>query len=213
MKNVRKNLFVGALVACAVVATAAAKYYGLARTHGAARQVPYTITWRVTDWEGGKVTGAYTETRYVSSSGNWRSVKQFSDGRTEETFAEAGRGVFLLKPAEGKMVFLSGHEIHKRDPEAQRRSPNYVGSDTLLGYAVHKVEQRQGETSVVFSHAAALNGDMIGMSQRDGDCGFSVEPVSIVEGEPGREALAHGELPADYEHYRKLHGKDPAANP
>jgi hypothetical protein len=68
---------------------------------GAKRRVAYTIVWQATNYdEGGKVTPAFVETRYVSASGSWRSIKRFPDGRVAEMFCDVGRGTFNYLPVD-----------------------------------------------------------------------------------------------------------------
>ena len=41
----------------------------------------FTIVWQATAYHSdGKVELDYTETRYVSSTGNWRGVRQYANG-------------------------------------------------------------------------------------------------------------------------------------
>lgn len=57
---------------------------------------PYTIVWRVTDYDAqGNATLRYTETRNVDSAGRWHNVKAFAEGGREVSFREPGQGLFI----------------------------------------------------------------------------------------------------------------------
>jgi hypothetical protein len=65
----------------------------------------YTIVWRVTEYyPDGTNRPRYLETRQVSASGKWHTVKNGGD-TNEESFGEPGKGVFIK--GRQKMYFVS----------------------------------------------------------------------------------------------------------
>jgi hypothetical protein len=56
-------------------------------------------------YDDGRIVETYTETRYVSGNGDWRSVKQFHGGPVKESVGIVGRGVFAVEKKEKKLRF------------------------------------------------------------------------------------------------------------
>lgn len=195
------------LLCCSVLVTL---YVKVAMSRRAPRQVPYTIVWRVTTTDAnGNAEEEYTETRYVSSNGNWHTIKQFPDGQTQEGFAEVGRGVFAISPKHQKMFFLSGHDLSKVDAESLRRSSNFVRTETILGYTAYVSKQvREGTTLEVY-RVLELNGAQVKHIFTNGSSTLVFEPVSITPGEPAADKLKHKEYPMDSGVYMQMHGDAP----
>lgn len=164
----------------------------------------YTIVWQVTDYDArGNGTPVYTETRYVSSSGKWRSIKEYSDGKREEVFAEVGRGVFAKR--DQKLHFLSGYApLPLRNAAGFMKSPNYLRTETVLGQltvVVKPVNDFDGNFEIFF--APSLNGEIKTISR--GEVTTVKEPVSLTFGQPDPTLLKTADdLPVDYNHYNEL---------
>ncbi|HEX8137342.1 MAG TPA: hypothetical protein VF544_07105 [Pyrinomonadaceae bacterium] len=195
------------LLCCSVLLTLGVK---VAMSRRAPRQVPYTIVWRVTTTDAnGNAEEDYTETRYVSSNGNWHTIKQYPDGQTQEGFAEVGRGVFALSPKHQKMFFLSGHDVSKADAESLRQSPNFVRTETILGYTAYVSKQvREGTTLEVY-RVPELDGAQVKHVFNNGSATVVFEPVSILAGELAADKLRHKEYPMDNGVYTETHGEAP----
>jgi hypothetical protein len=172
----------------------------------------YTITWQATDYDAdGTATPLYSVTKYVSSSGNWRSVRHYPDGTVEETFAEVGRGTFAKRGQ--KLHYLSGASGGRAvTAEGLLKSPDFLRTETVLGQQAIVVkaagEKSDSPVRAEFYCAPALGGDDIKVVLRRGEKTLMEEPVSLVFGEPDPSLLKASEnLPVDYEHFRKLHGQ------
>lgn len=204
---------------CVVVATTAMMLSPQGQSPAASNQARalrsgYTITWEgVFRHPDGTVEEAYTETRYVSSNGNWHSIKKYSEkngDRVEEAFAEVGRGVFSIRSWDGnKMQFLSEHQASQpADPENYRRSPQYVRTAEILGYKAYVLRERNGDVIVDRWFAPSLGGDVIKHIYRskseDGIFVRVLQPVSIVMGEPDAEKMKHPEYPVDYRIHNRV---------
>lgn len=195
------------LLCCSVLVTLGVKVVMSGR---APLQVPYTIVWKVTTTDAnGNTEYDYTETRYVSSNGNWHTIKQFPDGQTQEGFAEVGRGVFAINPQQQKMFFLSGHDVSKLDVETLRQSPKFTRVETILGYSAYVSRQAQENTSLEVYRAPALNGDQIKHVFNNGSATVVFEPISITPGEPPADKLRHQEYPMDNSIHTQTHGDAP----
>lgn len=162
-------------------------------------RVGYTIVWKGIFYDrSGNAQVAYTESRYVSSRGNFRSVKLYPDGRRWETIAEVGRGVFSIRDG---------------SPTMQYRSP-YVGSvvtpkncariELVLGYTACVQVSRTGTVMIERYLAFALNGDIIKHVYRDSSLTRILEPISITLGEPPPALLQGKNLPVEYTQYRQI---------
>lgn len=166
----------------------------------------YTITWQVTAYEEkGAATPLYLETRYVSSNGNWRGVKQFPDGKIEESFAEVGEGVFIKRGE--KMHFLSNHSLPPaRTVEGFLKSPNYLRTETVLGHTAIVIKAMNDPVGrAEFFYAPILNSD-IKIIHRGGRTTVQ-EPISLVFGEPDAAQVKMPKgLTVDRTNFEKLHG-------
>jgi hypothetical protein len=178
------------------------------------KQLPYTVVWEETahDTETGKATLRHTETRYVASNGNWRSIKRYADGKTEDMFAEVGRGVYVQR--KDKMIFLSNHSLPGMVVTAEgfRNSPDYLRTETILGLeamVMKPMNEPPGRNEAY--RVPALGGDFI-KTISYGKITLVKEPVSITFGEPDAALVKMPDgLPVDRSHFEKLHGT-PANN-
>src|SRR5947208_7021961 len=102
-----KRIFVISLVSI-VVAVVCCVTFGLGKNQ---RLVPYTIVLKATDFDQrGIGQEAFSEIKYVSSRGNWRSVKSFRSGFTLEQYARVGRGIFTIDNNQKKMYFQAPYD-------------------------------------------------------------------------------------------------------
>lgn len=170
----------------------------------------YTIVWQVIDYHSdGKQELNYTETRYVSSTGNWRGVRQYTNGKSDETFGEVGRGVFLHRGR--KLHFLSDYAAPRALlSEAQlRMSPNYLRTDKVLGYEAIVVSSgNRPRTCSEFYKVPAFGGEVLKTVMCHNEQGDKtvLEPISLVLGEPEASSLVTPkDLPVDYEHFKQTH--------
>jgi hypothetical protein len=183
----------------------------------AKRHVPYTIVWQVTSYdERGKATPAFVETRYVSASGSWRSIKRFPDGRVAEMFCDVGRGTFNYSPGQQRLTFMSDcqpRQIMSVDEWRQtlRQSPQFTDVETVAGQEAYLMTV--GDRLKVY-RSPALNGEDIKVIfLLNGKTSSVFEPISLTMGEPDAAMLQHVDLPVDYAPYQKkqeaLKGRQP----
>ena len=204
----KKKMILIGLLCCGVIVTTAVIFQP-GQTN--ANRAGYTIIWKgVFHYTNGNIEETYSETRFVSSSSDWHSIKLYTDGRTLESFAEVGRGVFLIKPEEMNMQFLSHHSSKKPvDPEIYRHSANYVRTEEVLGYTAYVLSETKGNVSIERWIAPDLSGDMIKHVYRnktkEGTFMRVLEPISITLGEPAPELMTHQELPIDFTIYNQKH--------
>jgi len=206
------------LLLAVLVASVAAAAGVLARTQLTKRGAefkPYTITWQGTDYdENGAVIGQYTETRYTARDGRWYSVRRFPNGSRQETFSVPGKGVFVR--AKEKLLFLS--ESPEGPPrtytdEQVRKSPAFLRMDEVLGMPVIVTKTGPGDRIEVY-RAPGLNYDWVKEVQRgeNGVLRSTVEPVSIVMGDPDPSVFKPVDLPVDrsvYEQKEKMRRQSP----
>jgi hypothetical protein len=173
---------------------------------------PYTIVWQTTEYDRqGKATPISTETRYVASNGNWRSIRYYGDGRKDETFAEVGRGVFAV--GRDKLYFLSEHSIPSMEVtlEGFKSAPGYVRTEMVMGLLTvvqHPANDLEGRIDGY--RALSLGGELVKWVSRDATVTTVQEPVNIVLGEPASDLLTTPKgLPIDTSDFNKLHGPPP----
>lgn len=184
----------------AVVAASAGYGIRTALTKPKAVKSPaYTITWQVTDYyEDGTNKPRYLETRYVSSSGKWHSIKDAGVMR-EESFAEVGKGVYIKR--NNRLEMLSGYQPpHRATEDELLKSPNFLRVDTVLGYkAIVVGSGNRPRTGSEFWVVPALGGETIKIVLRSNPAEMKTvyEPVSLTMGEPDPSLVTMRELPVD----------------
>lgn len=132
-------------------------------------------------------------TRYVSSDGSVRAITREADGRVSSDYLyESGRGGFYIS-SEQKALTKS----HGVPPEASaeplptaeqlRASPNFVGTEQLLGYTTHIIREMREHGARDRDHyfAPELGRTPLKTVRYSGGEVFVVsEPVSVTFGEP-----------------------------
>jgi hypothetical protein len=205
MKLTLKNLLIVALITLAAFTDGTA-----ARSRLRSRFTPYTVTWRVTDYDAaGNATFRYNETRVTDSGGRWHDLKKHADGHREEAFAEPGRGAFAVH--QDKLMFYSNAPMEPPGVtmETLRASKQFVREDVVAGIpvAVLRVTNDAYPDSALEVYVApSLNGDALKTIITDKYSVRVLEPVALTKGEPDPAALSHPEKPADRSHYERLHG-------
>lgn len=145
--------------------------------------VPYTIMWRMrVQYSDGRIVDTYIEKRYYSSDGNWRGFVQSAMGARIDRVGEAGRGVFIIDGKTKERRFQEPFPGHPHDKP--KESKNYARTETVLGYTVDVLRYEQGDKTHELYRAPDLNGDIIKTVYRDKTVTRTLEPVSIVLGEP-----------------------------
>jgi hypothetical protein len=171
------------LLAVFVCAAALTAFAMQARKAPPPKVVPYTILWRMREQYGdGRVVDTYVERRYYSSDGNWRGFVQSATGSRIDRVGEAGRGVFIVDAKTREKRFHSPFPGHPNDKP--KESKNYVRTETVLGYSADVLKYEQGDKTHELYRAPDLNGDIIKTVYRDKTLTRTLEPVSIVLGEP-----------------------------
>ncbi|HVG28935.1 MAG TPA: hypothetical protein VM864_04370 [Pyrinomonadaceae bacterium] len=148
--------------------------------------VPYTILWRMRErYVDGRIVDTYVERRSYSSDGNWRGFVQSAAGSRIDRVGEAGRGVFIVDGKSKEKRFHWPYPGHPRDKP--KESKDYVRTEIVLGYSADVLRyEQEGKTHELY-RAPDLNGDIIKTVYRDKDVTRTLEPVSIIPGEPPPE--------------------------
>lgn len=128
------------------------------------------------------IVDTYMEKRYYSSDGNWYGFTQSATGARMDRVGEAGRGVFIVDSKTKEKRFHSPFPRHPRDKP--KESKNYVRTGTVLGYSTDVLKYEQGDKTHELYRAPDLNGDIIKTVYRDKTLTRTLEPVSIIMGEP-----------------------------
>jgi hypothetical protein len=166
--------------------------------------VPYTLVSKTVVYQSdGSSVEAYSEVKYVSSKGQWRSVKSFPNGRTLEQFAEVGRGIFTIDKTARKMFFESPFSPQKETVDEMKQIAGYSRTETVMGYATLVFTHATAEGSVEIFRAIDLNGDTVKYIMKRGAVTTVVEPVSIQLGEPAPGTLDHSEYSMDFSKDKK----------
>jgi|GEM_PF-1338268 len=172
------------------------------------KKTAYTIVLQSTEYDAsGKGTAVYTETRYASANGNWYSLRLYANGRSDETFALIGRGVYAKVGS--KLNFLSDYDASNpmMSLEKLQKSPNFVRTETVLGQAAVVLKTGSPDNVVELYRAPSLGGDIIKMVRRAGSETITVlEPLSLTFGEPDASLFKMPNLPVDRKHFEELRG-------
>jgi hypothetical protein len=198
MKGKKVLFLLGALACCALTVL-----FVKAAVNTAQKRVAYTITWRAQDhYDDGRVVEAYTETRYVASSGEWRGLRQMANGVSLETFAEPEKGVFVVDHAVKKIWHASPYTVKTPEAGKRYRGKDYVRSELILGYDTDVIKAERAGKKFEFYQAPGLNGDTIKQTERAANFTRIIEPVSITVGEPSSAQMAHADYPRFASAYR-----------
>jgi hypothetical protein len=180
MRNYRRILF--SILISATVLTVAALALQPKKSKPT-KFVPYTITWRMREQHSdGSVVDTYMEKRYYSSDGNWRGFIQFNNGFRVERVAESGRGVFIIDNKTKEKRLQS--PFPERGNGDAKKDKNYARSESVLGHNADVLKYGQGDATHELYRAADLNGDIIKTVYHDQTVTRTLEPVSIILGEP-----------------------------
>lgn len=199
-----RNLLLTVLITCAA-ATAGVMARTQLKKRGAEFK-PYTIVWQGTEYdERGAVVGQYTETRYKARDGRWYSVRRFPDGRRQETFSVPDKGVFVR--GKDRLIFLSEASKEPRavvSEEEARKSPSFLRSEEVQGLKTFVIKSGPGGRDERYL-APELDYDPIRRVERgeSGNILMTVEPVSIVMGDPDPTAFSPVDLPVDRSFYEE----------
>jgi hypothetical protein len=206
MMKTKKTVVTTLALVVLVICLTASGWLNGAQADRPGNRVAYTIVWHASVlFDDGRIADTFTETRYVSSRDSWRSVKVFSDGTEEESFAEKGRGMFVLDHSE-RMMYRVRPYRRSENPQRLLRSDRYVATHNLLGHTVYQLRHREGDTEVEAFYSPDLNGDLIKQVVRRAGSTMMLEPKSISLGEPTSEQLAH----VEYSRVRMLPENQPA---
>ncbi|HKS29181.1 MAG TPA: hypothetical protein VJS44_15240 [Pyrinomonadaceae bacterium] len=198
MKTHKRAWLLIGILACSAVAILAA-----VKNQKSQKHVPFTITFRAEDrFDDGRVVQAFTETRYVSSSGDWRSLRQLSSGAVIERVGIAGRGVYTIDSQAQKMWFNSPYSDTFPKAGERRRNSNYLRTETILGYAADVIKLEAPGKSFELFQARELSGFIVKQVERGQGVVRVIEPTSIIAGEPDKQSLNFTEYPEDRSAYR-----------
>jgi hypothetical protein len=139
----------------------------------------------------------YRERRWISSSGNWRSVQERTDGQSVERFSDLGGGVYQVDEKGKKLVRLGSApgDSPTGSATASAEASKYIRTETLLGFDTDIYEIEIPGGSALLYRARQLNGDIIKVMRRSAKNTFTLEATRILLGEPDPELLKHPEYP------------------
>ncbi|HEX3145179.1 MAG TPA: hypothetical protein VHQ64_14500 [Pyrinomonadaceae bacterium] len=158
--------------------------------------VPYTIVLKATDYDQrGIGHEAFSEVKYVSAHGNWRSVKSFRSGLALEQYARVGHGIFTVDNKQKKMYFESPYNPASTPQSLTNR--NYVRSEIVGGIRTNVLRSGTGDNYAETFLAPELNDDVIKTVLKSPAGTRVIEPVTITRGEPVRGAFQHNEYEID----------------
>lgn len=161
------------------------------------KRTAYTIVLRALDYyDDGRIVETYTETRYVSGNGDWRSVKQFYGGPVEEAVGIVGRGVFSVDKKAKKLRFRVPYSTSYVAEMAS--GPRAARVVKLLGYDAYVVRIPRGANTMFVARAPALNGDVIQIMTRETGFTRIIEPVHIGIGQPSGMTLSYDDFAVEY---------------
>jgi hypothetical protein len=199
VKTHKKVWLVIGILACSTAAIFAA---GVRRTQKPQKHFPFTIAFKAKDhYDDGRVVEAFTETRYISSTGDWRSIRQLPSGAVIERVGLAGRGIYTVDAQAQKMWFNSPYSGTFPKLGERQRSANYLRTETVLGYVADVVKLEVAGKSFELYQAPDLSGFVIKQIEHQPGLTRVIEPTSITAGEPDAQSLTFNEYPEDRSAY------------
>lgn len=150
---------------------------------------PYTLVTRYTQYDAnGETVRVSTNTRYQSSSGDWRSVGKVCSGE-HATLYRRGRGVFNSDSRTSRLIKSMDHApgCPIRTGEDLRRDPKFVRTEEVLGFTAYVWIESPAKDMVVEHYYVPELGGGTPFKQvttyKNGPK-FVQEPVSVTLGEP-----------------------------
>ena len=150
---------------------------------------PYTLVTRYTLYDAnGETVRVSTNTRYQSSSGDWRSVGKVGSGE-QATLYRRGRGVFNSDSRTSRLIKSMDHApgCPIRTGEDLRRDPKFVRTEEVLGFTAYVwVESPAKDMVVEYYYVPELGGGtpFKHVTAYKNGPKFVQEPVSVTLGEP-----------------------------
>jgi len=203
----RKWFFAGVLVTLFVAGiVAGSKFIHASRLNRPA----YTLTSQAMQYDpDGTARSLYTETVYMSSGGNWHSIKTYATGAKLETFATVGQGVFNRRNNDDKLNFLSTYESPRPilDANGFQASANFLRVETVMGYPAFVMKADNGP-QVEFYCAPVIGGANIKIVHRDATKTVVIEPTNLTFGEPDPSLIPMPSgLSINYDNFNKMHAQ------
>ena len=150
---------------------------------------PYTLVTRYTQYDvNGETVRVSTNTRYQSSSGDWRSVGKVGSGE-HATLYRRGRGVFNSDSRTSRLIKSMEHApgCPLRTAEDLRRDPKFVRTEEILGFTAYVWIESSAKDMVVEHYFVPELGGGTPFKQvttyKNGPK-FVSEPISVTLGEP-----------------------------
>lgn len=150
---------------------------------------PYTLVTRYTLYdEKGETVRDSTNTRYQSSSGDWRSVGKVGSGE-QATLYRRGRGVFHSDSRTSRLIKSMDHApgCPIRTAEDLRRDPKFVRTEEVLGFTAYVWIESSAKDMVVEQYYVPELGGGTPFKQvttlKSGPKSVQ-EPISVTLGEP-----------------------------
>jgi len=180
-----------------------------ALTHATEVKRPsYAFKTQATQYDDdGTVRPLYSETMYMSATGNWYSTKQLPNGKKVETFGTVGQGVFTRRNGEAQLNLLSAYDSPRPilTAEGFLKSPNFLRTEQVLGYPTFVTNGGDGSQ---FYNAPIIGGAFLKLVLRQGTSTVVVEPSSLVFGEPDPSLVKMPTgLPVSSDNFNNIHGQ------
>lgn len=182
-------------IALIVVFSAEAGFAARTRFSGSVKKHPaFTITSRTTYINPDGSESVAHETRYVSSSGNFRTIQTGENGRMREYFFERGRGQFSVKHDDKLLIqnkLVSPNAVDTAPlPTAEQllSHPQFLRTETLMGYTAYVLRVMDEETGLpstdIYRTVELGRTPLKVINYSGGNVQAITEPVSITLGEP-----------------------------
>ncbi|HKO97811.1 MAG TPA: energy transducer TonB [Pyrinomonadaceae bacterium] len=158
----------------------------------------FTLVRQVTDYDNvGHSMPAYTETLYVSKTGDWRYVGRYPNGQTIETIYLCNKGVFYTDHRNKQLVRFDTVGAGRPGPTTAERlqaDPKFVRTEELLGHRAY-LHTRQAHNYIEETYFNPALGPFPFKRVNYHQSYTRIEePVSLEFGEPDAANLA----PPDY---------------
>ena len=150
---------------------------------------PFTVVSRSTEYDAkGEIVSASTQTRYESSSGDWRSVGK-SGGYEVASLYRRGRGVYMSNSRTLRTIKQSGHApgCPIRTAEELRRDPKFDRTEEVLGFTAYVwIDRPKKDLQIEHYYVPELGGGTPFKQVTTYTNGpkFVSEPISVTLGEP-----------------------------
>lgn len=155
---------------------------------------PFKAEYRATlETSGSEPRLLFTEARFYSTSGRWRTVQTQQNNDRVERFGKFGEGEFEVDEKNKRLLRRSSRR--QADFPGSVGASRRIGSDRILGFETEIFEYAGDGVTILLYRAPELNGGLLKFVRKTERNTFVLEATRVFKGEPEPELLESPSYP------------------